>query len=339
MSCYLSWTTEETLTKTFNLKMKKPGILLLVILNVIAAWRKHKISRTETNTGNNNGKRRFALVVLAMFLLGSCGTLKMENNGQGEFKNDGYELVWADEFNHTGPPKSENWSYETGFERNEELQWYQQDNIWCKNGLLILEARRETKPNPLYKAGSTEWRNNRKDIKYTSASIKTRGKQSWQYGRFVMRGKIDISNGLWPAWWTLGNNGKWPATGEIDIMEYYRNKLLANIAYLGPDKKDAWFTENRNIDSLGGKKWASKFHIWRMDWDENDIALYVDDLLLMKVAVNKLVNHDLKKINPFKQPHYMLLDLAVGGQQGGDPAHTKFPKRFEVDYVRVYQKK
>jgi beta-glucanase (GH16 family) len=75
-----------------------------------------------------------------------------------------------------------------------------------------------------------------------------------------------------------------------------------------------------------------------MDWDENSIALFVDDSLMNKVELDELVNKDGTGINPFKQPHYMLLNLAIGGKSGGDPSHTKFPKRFEVDYVRVYQK-
>ncbi len=76
-----------------------------------------------------------------------------------------------------------------------------------------------------------------------------------------------------------------------------------------------------------------------MDWDENEIALYLDDQLLNKVVLNKLVNKDGSGVNPFKQPHYMLLNLAMGGMNGGDLTNTKFPNRFEVDYVRVYQKK
>jgi beta-glucanase (GH16 family) len=153
-----------------------------------------------------------------------------------------------------------------------------------------------------------------------------------------MRGKIDIRDGIWPAWWTLGTKGSWPATGEIDMMEYYRKKLLANIAFMGANRKDAWFSTEKNIDSLGGQAWADQFHIWRMDWDENSIALYVDNQLLNKVSLDQLVNQDGTHINPFKLPHYMLLDLAIGGKQGGDPSKTAFPARFEVDYVRVYQK-
>jgi beta-glucanase (GH16 family) len=248
-------------------------------------------------------------------------------------------LVWADEFNTEGQVDTANWHFEKGFVRNEEAQWYQTDNAFCKNGLLIIEGRNEQRPNPNYVAGSNDWRKKRPIINFSAASINTAGKQSWKYGRFIMRGKINISDGLWPAWWTLGVGGKWPSNGEIDIMEYYRKKLLANIA-CGTDKpnKAKWFSNTRNIDSLGGEKWAAKFHVWRMDWDENFIALYVDDMLLNKVELSKLVNEDGTNINPFNQPHYMLLNMAIGGINGGNPANTKFPNRFEVDYVRVYQK-
>jgi beta-glucanase (GH16 family) len=123
-------------------------------------------------------------------------------------------------------------------------------------------------------------------------------------------------------------------------MEYYRNRVMANVA-TGTDQpnKAKWFTKIRPADSLGGKAWASKFHTWRMDWDEKEILLYLDDVLMNNVALSELVNGDGTNINPFNQPHYMLLNLAIGGTQGGDPANTKFPNRFEVDYVRVYQKR
>ena len=155
-----------------------------------------------------------------------------------------------------------------------------------------------------------------------------------------MKGKIGISSGLWPAWWTLGVSGRWPSNGEIDIMEYYRGKLLANIACgTSTANKAEWHSNTFPIDSLGGAAWAAQFHVWRMDWDEAAVALYVDDVLLNKVELSKLINKDGSGLNPFKQPHYMLLNLAIGGDNGGNPANTVFPNRFEVDYVRVYQKR
>ena len=76
-----------------------------------------------------------------------------------------------------------------------------------------------------------------------------------------------------------------------------------------------------------------------MDWDENSIALYVDNSQMNRVELSKLINKDGSGINPFKQPHYMLLNLAMGGKNGGELGDTKFPNRFEVDNVRAYQKK
>jgi beta-glucanase (GH16 family) len=263
------------------------------------------------------------------------GTTQMKDRHAAE----NYQLVWADEFNKNGNVDTTNWSFEKGFVRNEEAQWYGTENAWCENGLLIIEARKQETTNPDYEAGSAEWRKNRKTSPYTVSSINTSGKHSWQYGRFVMRGRINISPGMWPAWWTLGVTGKWPANGEIDIMEYYRNKLLANVACLGADGKPEWYVKTYAVDSMGGTVWASKFHEWRMDWDETGIALYCDGALLNQVPLSQVMNKDGTGINPFRQPHYMLLNVAIGGTNGGDPSNTVFPNRFEVDYVRVYQKR
>jgi len=278
-----------------------------------------------------------ALLALATGLF-SCKTFKAATV-EKLYDKEGYKLVWADEFNEDGRVKTADWQFEKGFVRNNELQWYQEENAFCKNGILVIEGRKENKTNPAYEAGSANWRKNRQNIEYTSSSINTSGHHSWKYGRFEMRGRIDISAGLWPAWWTLGVDGAWPANGEIDIMEYYRKKLLANIACIGSDGKAEWYSETFSIDSLGGKAWASKFHVWRMDWDESAISLFVDNVLLNKVELSKLVNKDGTGINPFYQKHYMLLNLAMGGMNGGDLENTEFPNRFEVDYVRVYQKR
>lgn len=273
----------------------------------------------------------FRSMMLTLCLLAGLYTMAQKSPA-------GYQLVWSDEFNTDGPPNPANWIFEKGFVRNHELQYYQPENVQCKNGLLIIEAKKEEKPNPAFVADSKDWRKNRKTINYTSSCILTRGLQSWQYGRFEMRARIDISAGLWPAWWTLGVDKGWPANGEIDIMEYYRGKLLANIACLGENRRAEWFSNRFATDSLGGAKWASQFHVWRMDWDENAIALYMDDVLLNRVPLDKLTNKDGSGFRPFKQPHDMLLNLAIGGDNGGDPEKTIFPNRFEVDWVRVYQK-
>ncbi len=98
-----------------------------------------------------------------------------------------------------------------------------------------------------------------------------------------------------------------------------------------------WHSNKFNTDSLGGKAWADQFHIWRMDWTKEYIAIFSDDKLLNKVSLDSWVNRDGSGFNPFKHPQYMLLNLAIGRANGGNPANTSFPRKFEVDYVRVYQ--
>jgi len=282
--------------------------------------------------------RNALFLCLPVLILASC-THRLALPALGSAGPDGYTLVWADEFNGKGSPDSTNWGYEQGFVRHQELQWYQKENALVKNGLLIIEARKGSRPNPGYEEGSKEWRRSRPTIEYTSACLLTRGKQQWQYGRFECRARIGIDKGMWPAWWSLGISKPWPANGEIDMMEYYRGMLLANIAFRGATGKDEWYSNRFKTDSLGGAQWASQFHTWRMDWTAEYIALYLDDQLLNKVNLDKLVNQDGSNFNPFKQPHYMLLNLAMGGMNGGDVSGTRFPQQFEVDYVRVYQKR
>jgi beta-glucanase (GH16 family) len=248
----------------------------------------------------------------------------------------GYTLVWADEFNVDGRPDPKNWTYENGFVRNQEYQWYQPENARVEGGRLIIEGRRERRPNPRYEAGSADWRRNREFAEYTSASLLTRGLHTWQYGYFEMRARIETRSGLWPAWWTLGASGGWPHNGEIDIMEFYGGNLLANVAWGGATRGRAiWADVRKPVASLG-PGWSDAFHVWRMRWDERTIRLSVDDVWLNDVDVEKTVNQDGSGINPLRQPHYMILNLAIGGTNGGDPSGTPFPSRYEVDYVRVY---
>jgi beta-glucanase (GH16 family) len=253
----------------------------------------------------------------------------------------GMQLTWSDEFNTNGKPDPKNWSYENGFVRNQELQWYKPDNVNCVNGVLLIEARKENYPNPNYKNGSGDWRSNRRSVDYTSASIRTKDLRQWTFGRFEIRARIDTSTGSWPAIWTLGANGRWPLGGEIDIMEFYRPKgvptILANIAWGRNDNGGpVWNTKMIALAEFtkSDPAWVKKFHTWRMDWTKDSIKLYLDDQLLNTNAVRETLNPD--SSNPFLQPHYLLLNLAIGAN-GGNPSNTVFPIKYEVDYVRHYR--
>ncbi len=270
-------------------------------------------------------------IIMAVIIITFQGSYAQENKT--------YKLVWQDEFDTDGKPNENNWCNESGFVRNFETQWYQQQNAYCKDGNLIIEAKREKKPNPNFISLDDEsWRKNRDTIKITSSCLITRGKQQWKFGRFEMRAKIPVDMGAWPAFWTLGISQNWPASGEIDIMEYYRGMILANAAWESTEKwKPLWDDLKLNISHFG-EDWAEQFHIWRMDWDEEFIRIYVDDELLNEVDLAKTYNGTNPTFNPFHQPHYLLVNLAIGGANGGDPTYAKFPIFYVIDYIRVYQK-
>ncbi len=257
----------------------------------------------------------------------------------------GYTFVWGDEFNVDGKPNPAFWNYENGFVRNEELQWYQSANANVKDGVLLIEGKRETIANPNYVAGSTHWKTSRQYAYYTSASIKTNGKVSFKFGRIEVRARIDTRLGSWPAIWTLGNSGEWPSCGEVDIMEFYRingvPSILANTAWGTATRWVAkWNGSNKPLSYFTNKdpEWRNKFHIWRMDWDEHFIKLYLDDELLNTTNLSNTKNAaGVYPANPFLQKHYFLLNLAIGSN-GGNPANTTFPMKYEVDYIRVWQK-
>jgi beta-glucanase (GH16 family) len=120
-------------------------------------------------------------------------------------------------------------------------------------------------------------------------------------------------------------------------MEYYRTTLLANVAWGGPERGHALWADTRTPMSSFASDWSQHFHVWRMDWDERAIKLYVDDRLLNDVDLSRTIDQDGSGRNPFTQPQEIKLNLAVGAT-GGDPSQTTFPAKFEVDYVRVYQK-
>jgi beta-glucanase (GH16 family) len=275
-------------------------------------------------------------VILFCAATANCAETNSTTTAETDSTNN-WKLIWSDEFNTNGPPNPANWNYERGFVRNNEAQWYQPENAFCTNGLLVIEARRERRPNPNFVTNSANWRTGREWIDYTSASITSRRLQQFTYGRFEMRARIDTRPGSWPAFWTLGATRgiPWPAGGEVDIMEYYRNMVLANVAY-SVNGRAVWSSPRISPAELGGDSWPDKFHIWTMDWDTNKIDLLLDGRLMNHFDLATADKSD--RGNPFHAPEYIILNQAIGGDNGGDPSQTKFPLRYEIDWVRVYQR-
>ncbi|MCR4994127.1 MAG: glycoside hydrolase family 16 protein [Bacteroidales bacterium] len=285
--------------------------------------------------------------------------------GPSPLPPDSLTLIWCDEFDYTGVPDTARWSFEHGFVRNQELQWYQEANARVIGGVLQITGRHEQVMNTNYKQVSTNWKKNRPTAEFTSSSIMTRDHFSFRYGRLEVRARIPIASGAWPAIWTLGNRWGWPACGEIDVMEFYRVPpstknihhqtispertepiILANACWKGANGRDAWDSARVPFSHFTDRDpdWASNFHIWRMDWTSTTIQLFLDDELINEIPTSQADNgggwnHD---ANPFANDipgfgHYILLNLAIGSS-GGRPDINAFPLVYEVDYVRVYKK-
>jgi beta-glucanase (GH16 family) len=266
--------------------------------------------------------------------------LVWRDSGAGTWK-----VVWSDEFTRPGRPDPAKWGYETGFVRNLEPQLYRPENAWVERDQLVIEVRRERLPNPDHIPHHTNPNLARSHGDYTSASLTTRGKHSFLYGRFEIRGRIDTRRGLWPAFWFVGSEGRWPANGEIDLMEWYGDKLHANACW-GPDRaRNTWNSRAYTIaefealpPSRGRPRdqaaWSRDFHVWTMEWDERIIVLKVDGKVLNTIDV------EAARVNgayPFRRPIHLIINLAV--RDLDKPWEGSFPARLEVDWVRVWQRR
>jgi len=282
-------------------------------------------------------KKGFALCLLAGLYV-FCATAQTEK--------DGWKLVWNDEFDVDGRPDAKKWDYERGFVRNYEMQWYAPENAFVRDGKLVIEARPADFPCPAYREGNKNWRNSREKVQWTSASLITKGKYTFQYGRLEVRARIPVCMGAWPAIWLLGTEHPWPANGEIDVLEYYQHKgvptILANACWAGDTEEDAeWDSSYTPLSHFTERDpaWAERFHVWRMDWDKDFIRLYLDDELLNEIDLKRTINGKSRGtgINPFHYQQYLLLNLALDTRVK-ELTPADFPMRYEVDYVRVYQK-
>ena len=250
----------------------------------------------------------------------------------------GYRLVWSDEFDVDGRPNTANWKYEQGFVRNEEDQWYQPDNARVEGGLLIIEARREQKANPNYQAGQHRLEANRQYAEYTSSSLQhqrppqlavrpLRDARPHRHERRHVARVVDAGQQRRMA---VERRGR-----HHGILQRPRARATSRCG-TSTRYQAKWDSVTKTITSFNDPQWSSKFHVWRMDWDDTKIDLYLDDALMNTTNLADMLNPNGK--SPFRQPHYMLVNLALGGINGGDPSGSTFPARYEVDYVRVFQK-
>lgn len=234
---------------------------------------------------------------------------------------------WADEFDYEGLPDPEKWGYDVGSQNNgwgnNELQYYTEadlDNARVGDGVLTITAIREEMEG----------------LEYTSARLVSKGKGDFLYGRFEVRAKVPPGVGTWAAAWMLPTDwayGDWPASGEIDILEH--------VGYDQDVVHISMHTQAYN-HSIGTQKTATKkienatteFHNYRVDWTPDYIKGFVDDSEIFHMT-NEGTGFEAW---PFDKKFHWLLNLAVGGNWGGQQGvdEEAFPAKMEVDYVRVY---
>ena len=245
-----------------------------------------------------------------------------------------WSLAWSDEFN--GPngsgPDSSKWSFDIGGNGwgNNELETYTNrlDNSYLEGGSLVIKALRESF------TGSDGIPRN-----FTSARLLTRNKFTQTFGRFEARIKIPFGQGIWPAFWMLGDNigtAGWPNCGEVDVMENIgREPSIVHGTFHGPGYSGgAGVSASYTLPN--GKKFSDDFHTFAVEWEPNVIRFYVDGLLYKTRTPADL---PAGKTWVFDHPFFIIMNVAVGGSWPGNPdATTVFPQTMQVDYVRVYQR-
>jgi beta-glucanase (GH16 family) len=273
--------------------------------------------------------RHYVLLVVAGLLVPNVGVGRVR-------APKGYTLVWSDEFKgkNGSLPDPAKWTYDIGGNGwgNHELEYYtdRPENARIEHGKLVIMARAETYTGP-----------DGKSFSYTSARLKTQGLFSQEYGRFEARIKLPAGQGIWPAFWMLGENiaaDGWPKCGEIDVMENIGKEPGINHGSLhGPSSTNPTSDLTKTIALPNGKRLSNDFHLYAAEWEPGVVRFYLDSNLY---ATFTSAQWPAGGAWVFDHPFFIILNVAVGGDWPGAPdATTVFPQTMLVDYVRVYKRK
>lgn len=238
-----------------------------------------------------------------------------------------YDLVWSDEFDYSGKPDPEKWSYDLGGSGwgNNELQYYTDENATVDDGVLTITAKKE----------------DINALEYTSTRLISKNQGDWLYGKIEVKAKLPEGRGTWPAIWMLPTDwryGGWPRSGEIDIMEHvgYEMGRIHGTVHTN--------TYNHGKGTQLGKSVIREdasevFHVYSIEWFPDKIKFFVDDKLYLVYKPSNMKKCPTADEWPFDQRFHLLLNIAVGGNWGGAQGvdETIFPQSMVVDYVRVYQ--
>ena len=247
-----------------------------------------------------------------------------------------WRLTWSDEFNSpdNSTPDPKKWTYDLGGNGfgNHELESYtsRPENVKIVGGNLVITARQEQYTGA---DGITQ--------PYTSARLKTQGLFAQAYGRFEARIKIPRGQGIWPAFWLLGddiNRVDWPDCGEIDIMENIgREPGMVYGSLHAPSFVGGTSDASKGTPLPGGKNYSDDFHVYAAEWEPGVVRFYVDN---NNYATFTQADWPEGGRWVFDHPFFSILNVAVGGDWPKNPdATSQFPQQMLVDYVRVYSRK
>ncbi|MBI3883138.1 MAG: family 16 glycosylhydrolase [Sphingobacteriales bacterium] len=248
---------------------------------------------------------KFLSILFISFLLFISNTAFAQN----------WQVVWQDDFNTI----SSDWIFETGGGGwgNSELEYYRKENATIQNGNLVIAAKQE----------------NFGGYSYTSARMKTQGKKFWKYGKVEIRASTPATQGIWPAFWMLGesiNNVGWPACGEIDILEHVNtgNTNYGTIHWANDQGQHISYGGNTEVSTL------TNFHIFSIEWNSTSIKWFVDGVKYHEADITNGVN----STSDFHENCFLILNVAVGGNWPGNTIDNNImPANLVVDYIKVYQ--
>jgi beta-glucanase (GH16 family) len=241
-----------------------------------------------------------------------------------------YKLVWSDEFDCSGLPDSTKWNYDIGGHGwgNNEKQIYLEkslENSYVKDGKLHIAALKKDYGN----------------MQYTSARLTTYDRFLIQYGKIEVRAKLPEGKGTWPAIWMLPETirtkeEEWPLCGEIDIMEHVgKDPNMVHVS-LHTELYNFWkknqYTHFERLPDV-----FNDFHLYGIEWTTNSIKFFIDNKLFYEAIKGENGKVTANEGWPFEKPYYLILNLAIGGNWGGDVDDTILPAEMEIDYVRMYQ--
>jgi beta-glucanase (GH16 family) len=310
-------------------------------------WKNYEFTFTMHRSTDEHARFEFELglatgtVWITDVSLEKVGQVQYATSSSSDVKSSsltnvkGWKLIFDQDFKSATELSSSVWNFDIGNGEslglrgwgNNELEYYTSKNAYISNGALVIEAKKQRTTD---KYGT---------YNYTSARLNTAGKFSFKYGKVVIRAKLPYGQGIWPAFWMLGNNFSqvgWPNCGEIDIMELLGNnssKIYGTVH--GPISGGVGIGKSY---TLASGSFSDSYHTFTFIWNKNAMGWYVDDHLFFFLTKSYAESYYGSQEWVYDHPFSLRINLAVGGNWPGNPnKNTKFPQKMYIKYIKIYQ--